>query len=223
MGNNPMKNVDPDGRFWWDVHEELIKSAVYSVYGENLNSRGMYHYLSNVSFDQDVVEGGLLPWRYNPLDHMDNNTWAAGFELAEDRVSAGNIVDLGKALHAVEDFYSHSNFEDIAKDVFKTDDIPDFVDAMKNKEFADAWGKKGKTWQYTPDKTEHKENNTDKRPDENSSQSYKERFKRNFTAAKKHSIRVVKQYKKQKDFTKMTEDEREKIEKEGQNFMRGGF
>ena len=146
---NPVRLVDPDGKFPWDVHVEIVRAALY-----------------NKGFDIKATNkiifgtGKYADWVLFPFSnvHLDNKSgfaniaksYSSAISKAISHLSNGNYLRAGKNLHTIADFYSHSNYVDLysqyATEKGLTMDpelIPTFTDMMNNAdfiEFANAHG-----------------------------------------------------------------------------------
>ena len=109
---NPVRLVDPDGRFPWDVHVEIVRAA-----------------LNNKGFDTESTKiiifgtGKYADWVLFPFSnvHLDNKSgfaniaesYSSAISKAISHLSNGNYLRAGKNLHTIADFYSHSNYVDL--------------------------------------------------------------------------------------------------------------
>ncbi len=108
--NNPIKYIDPDGRFPIGVHYKMVMAAfsqtkvlttnaIIVAYGASFHADAMSEknlHLDNMSDFESIVSGYVLA-KYN---------FAKGMKF-EDFIRAG------EGLHTVGDFYSHSNYIDL--------------------------------------------------------------------------------------------------------------
>lgn len=140
---NPIKLVDPDGRFPIKTHKEivstvLLKTAINpSIQKKLLYGVGVYSDVLNVSKSSvhlDNMHGyeNIKEYYLNALNEYKSN------------MLAGNYVTAGENLHTIADFYSHSNYIDLYSQYasehglsMSIDDIPTFSDAMNNADFVD--------------------------------------------------------------------------------------
>ena len=146
---NPVRLVDPDGKFPWDVHVEIVRAALYN--------KGFDIKATNIIL---FGTGKYADWVLFPFSnvHLDNKSgfaniaksYSSAISKAISHLSNGNYLRAGKNLHTIADFYSHSNYVDLysqyATEKGLTMDpelIPTFTDMMNNAdfiEFANAHG-----------------------------------------------------------------------------------
>jgi len=132
--NNPINIIDPDGRFLFDVHRRILTNGISGFSFNKDVMKGMGVGLSDPSggIVHPDTEGTMLNyWRgsYNNHDHFDNMNSvdiANNFKSIENRTNdlvdnynSGKISNetfgfkIGEELHAIQDFYSHSNFVEL--------------------------------------------------------------------------------------------------------------
>jgi RHS repeat-associated protein len=125
--NNPLKYVDPDGRFPIGVHAQVISEA-----------KGSNYYIEYFKeFTKDVV------FAFDNNLHLDNKNNKEIFSIVDN---AGGFLNLDD--HTIGDFYSHSNYVDLWDDYLKTGgegDMPLFSQLDKNSDFGKIITKKLKT------------------------------------------------------------------------------
>ena len=128
--NNPVTHTDPTGMFDPDIHEEITRLAA--------GSAG----IKNSSFLADVISWtnttDAMNWN-TPAQHFDGlrsqaqiNSNFTGYVNSE--ISKGSIEGISNGLHAIQDFYSHSNYVEIYLSIHpdsKPGDIPVYTDAIK--------------------------------------------------------------------------------------------
>ncbi|MDY6371300.1 MAG: RHS repeat-associated core domain-containing protein [Bacteroidales bacterium] len=146
---NPVKLVDPDGNFPVSLHKKMVEKALGSrSVGSNVRrgllcGTGVYSdwfHASNSSFHMDNMKGTeSIKMLYN--EHM------KGFS---DNMDKGDYVAAGADLHAIADFYSHSNYVDLYQQYFESrgeavsvTSIKPFSEMMKNQDFMDFVGGQG--------------------------------------------------------------------------------
>jgi RHS repeat-associated protein len=130
MGNNPILNIDPDGKFTVPVHQRITKQAfLNSGLGKGFLNRfyddlyagvryaDWYHFYQDKHFDNrksfqevqkawDVLDNAIT---LNIKDIGEGNKQLGGF----------NVENLGIKLHSVQDFYSHSNYVELYTEYYK--------------------------------------------------------------------------------------------------------
>lgn len=140
---NPVKLVDPDGRFPIKTHKEIVSTALSNTtIAPSVQKKILY----GVGIHSDVWNAS------KSAVHLDN---MRGFESIKEHylnavngfnsnMQAGNYVTAGENLHTIADIYSHSNYIDLYSQYalenglsMAIDDIPTFFDAMNNTDFVD--------------------------------------------------------------------------------------
>ena len=138
---SPVKLVDPDGEFPVPIHKEMVKKALGSrnvgsnvrnglLYGTGVYSDVLHP--SNSSFHMDNMKGTeSIKELYN--SHMKNFS---------ENMDKGDYVAAGADLHALADFYSHSNYVDLYQQYAESrgesvsvDAIKPFSEMMGNQDF----------------------------------------------------------------------------------------
>jgi RHS repeat-associated protein len=164
--NNPNLFFDPDGNFLISVHERIIENAFKAAISIIQWFKNPYYPDANVLptklFHDGLVSGVGSPDRQSLLSdkfvttftqdvHSDNKNrsnmkgaWGrikeredAVFEHKWDAYALG--FKLGRILHTVQDFYSHSNYVKLYSSFYKTENVKDFKlyeDAIKDGKFA---------------------------------------------------------------------------------------
>lgn len=131
VDNDPIRNIDPDGEFLFDVHKRILKNGLKGL-GFNYDiMRGMG--LNAGEFGGGIVhpdqEGTILNayfGSYDKHDHYDSMNYKEIKQNSKDiatktlslvnKYNTGLLSDkdfgfkIGEVLHAVQDFYSHSNY-----------------------------------------------------------------------------------------------------------------
>ena len=140
---NPVKLVDPDGRFPIKTHKEIVSTAfLNTTIAPSVRKMILY----GVGIHSDVWNAG------KSVVHLDN---MCGFENIKkhylnalnefkSNMQDRNYVTAGENLHTIADFYSHSNYIELYSQYasefglsMAIDDIPTFFDAMNNADFVD--------------------------------------------------------------------------------------
>ncbi len=218
VSGNPVSLYEVDGRFMKDVHDKLIEEAFTTVHqGSLLSNRRVYEGMSTAKWEslkQDVWSN------YRSADHADNSSYNETFSNATTLLDDNSFEAVGQALHGIQDFYSHSNFADVAGKIFG-DKIVTFDEAMQNKGFADLWGKEGFSGSYgnplvnESSSMHHDNNNFDYFPDKTyqgvgaekakqrqSTPGYAAGFNRRYEMAKKHSSAWLNHWRNKREFEK---------------------
>ena len=138
---NPVKLIDPDGRFPIRIHKEIVSEALASTsLAVNVQKKILY----GVGVSSDV-------WRMgNATIHLDNIN---GFESLRElythamrdysaNMDRGDYIAAGRNLHTIADFYSHSNYIELYGQYaaenglsMSIKDIPSFSEIMNNEHF----------------------------------------------------------------------------------------
>ncbi len=209
VAGNPVALFEVDGRFWMDVHSQLIHNAFDAVYGRAwvLENWRQMQSVQRGSLMQDIKS--FFPGGYNSEEHADNSQWGATFAMAARALDNSSFGAVSDALHGIEDFYSHSNFADVVEEVFG-DKIVTFDEAMQNGQFSDLWAKEGKSGAYNnpnvpkDSPNHHEQMNYDEFPEPGSkgrlgTAAYEKGFWRRFDMAQKHSNNWLEQWKKKRE------------------------
>ena len=139
--NNPVSYYDDNGKFDVSTHMQITQQAIEAV-GELgfLNMGGLI-----VKLGVAAVDG----YNVNKSEqHYDNSNFKGGDNFVKSNLATGDYYDLSEALHTRQDFYSHSNYVELAIKIFGEENLPIFHDAMKNKGFAEFWAKEGKSGNF---------------------------------------------------------------------------
>ena len=140
---NPIKLVDPDGNFPVPLHKKMVEDALGSrSVGSNVRNGLLYgtgvysdvFHPSNSSFHMDNMKGTKSIIKlYN--EHM------KGFS---DNMDKKDYVAAGADLHAIADFYAHSNYVDLYQQYTESrgepvsiEGIKPFSEMMDNQDFMD--------------------------------------------------------------------------------------
>jgi len=154
--NNPIKFVDPDGRFSIEIHALMTRAALKN---SSLSIAAQAKMVMGSSVIADVRD-------YSKSEvHMDGmiggySSITSAYDAAKNsfgnNMKEKNYIEAGVSLHTVADFYAHSNYISLYKEYaekngLSTDinDIPTFSAAMKNPELVKHLEEKGlKTGTY---------------------------------------------------------------------------
>jgi len=173
VNNDPIRFIDPDGKFLIDVHKRITKAAFgrhriikgrSSEVGQNISA----YRIAIIGYPSSPYSGSVvapdvraLPWylgggnqeSYHE-EHFDNMNYdgiVKNFDRlsneVEDILSSFDkgVIDakdlgnkVGEVFHAVQDFYSHSNYIELYEEVYgQTDvtEIPTIEEAMSSKNY----------------------------------------------------------------------------------------
>ena len=163
VANNPLRFIDPDGRFLLDVHQRIMENALngfkikfggkgsrkdnfdfkYGLVGTGtVFSRGITHPdLANTSFKAMHFDG----MDYATINDNFNTIFvrtAAQIEIYKNggmtEVGLGHLV--GQSLHSIQDFYSDSNYIELYIQQYgetALDQIPTYQDVLSNSKYSD--------------------------------------------------------------------------------------
>jgi RHS repeat-associated protein len=173
--NNPLRYIDPDGRFLMDVHRRITENALNSSRKGNWKnvSKGVFAFRSAIvgyyAYEMSYKSGSVvapdlrtLPkilggkgMESNSREHFDNMNFSQinenfsyigkNIDKAIGSYNSGAIdsFELGKVVgeyyHAIQDFYSHSNYVELYEKTYgqtNVKNIPTYADAMSNKKYA---------------------------------------------------------------------------------------
>lgn len=142
--NNPVKYVDPDGKFPIGMHENMVRMAlsksIISSYATECIAMGTSYRAdvrgsSNSRLHLDNMSG------YKSISNLYNEA-KQNFRAEMNKgvqIGGRNYYQAGESLHTIADFYSHSNYIELYKNYaiennIKLDinTIPTFSEAMTN-------------------------------------------------------------------------------------------
>ena len=156
-GNSPLYFTDPSGGFKVPIHKDITLLAYAYAMGHSSIAWAKEQF-----FGPDLAYGvGEHSDWFHPLDegrHFDgmdfnaiNNNWQ-GINKEIDNINIGwfnksaggwDVVQLGKSLHAVQDFYSHSNYVELYIEYYRKNnndampaigEIPTYDEVVENTE-----------------------------------------------------------------------------------------
>lgn len=124
--------------FFMDVHSNITDVALFKA-GFSDAEREVVRF-ANVG--QEFV-------RYLDHEHFDNEKIAEGWKFVNDQLDSSRLENLGKALHALQDFYAHSNYVELAIAYYTGPDrVPTFDIAIQDSAFRKIWEKEATTGYY---------------------------------------------------------------------------
>ena len=136
---NPVKLVDPDGEFPVKVHEILIMDFIEN-YPEGVRKGLIY----GVGTNADYLHPMANKVHFDGMSGFDNiaSAYSGIIDKYKEHFTNGKYKKAGMELHAIADFYSHSNYIDLYNqyaqeagiDLSKSG-IPVFSEAMDDESF----------------------------------------------------------------------------------------
>lgn len=131
-----------DTRFWYKVHEDILGRALDGVARPDEIETFVK---VNWSLDAPTWLGGE---GYRPREHFDNALIDESFTLAQFNIDTKELPRMGKALHAVGDFYAHSSYMEIAVAAYGASNrVPPYYEAIGDARFQSVLG----AWTYSWD------------------------------------------------------------------------
>jgi RHS repeat-associated protein len=149
--NNPLKFIDPDGKFGISVHKKIVSAATQN---KGFTKQEMKSMLRGTGIRADFYRGTNI---FSPITkykdiHMDNkanytdisNAYSDAASKLTMSLNAGEYKDVGEAAHTIADFYAHSNYIDLYT-AYATENgiqidannIPTLNEAMNNENLSD--------------------------------------------------------------------------------------
>ncbi|TDM00073.1 MAG: hypothetical protein C4K58_02170 [Flavobacteriaceae bacterium] len=134
VNNNPVRYIDPDGRFLFDVHNRILTNAI-----NMMKTSFSKDILAGMGYNNKIYRGGIVfpdlrgvgPFsgKYDKHDHFDSmnkdqiatnfNRIGSEANMLIKQFKSGLISEndfgfgIGEQVHAIQDFYSHSNFVEL--------------------------------------------------------------------------------------------------------------
>jgi RHS repeat-associated protein len=136
--NNPVKLIDPDGKFPLTMHYSMVQSVLTS---QKLSPDAIRAITYGASTRADIFNAS------NSSVHLDNMSGYKSISTAYNNAKDGfrkemnneNFENAGESLHTVADFYSHSNYLELYQNYAKENEIsldinkiPTFSEAMND-------------------------------------------------------------------------------------------
>ncbi len=106
---NPLRYRDPDGRYGEDVHNDLTQVLAMAVG----YSDGLAGVIAAADWNVDSVYSAYESRENRREWHSFGNSTSRQDVLIEAAVSSQDRKDLGRAVHVIQDAYSHAGFGDL--------------------------------------------------------------------------------------------------------------
>ena len=149
--DNPIKIVDPDGRFGVPIHQDVTRQAIKKT---NIKSKFGQSFCDNLikgvkradyigfaadwHFDNKANYSAVKD-RWNSLNRDIAKTIG---EIGRGNVDKRNTIRFGKMLHNVQDFYAHSNYAELYVEYYQginngelPTSLPTFDEGIKDSDF----------------------------------------------------------------------------------------
>ena len=159
VANNPIRFIDPDGRFLLDVHQRILSNALNNFTFSSLKGSNWFHFSEGLQGWGTPISGGItypdLHMASQKTAHFDSMNYGSiknnfsrinsEFDTYANKYNNGTIdsYQLGKQtgilLHGIADFYSHSNYVELYVEMYgktNTSKIPTFQEVMENKKYS---------------------------------------------------------------------------------------
>lgn len=129
--NNPVNFIDVDGGFKIGVHRNITNQALRSF-----RHSGVGNLLFGNTLYADIIGAGS-DFHFDGRDFAGISQTFSDIKKELGSVTNANSIRLGRMLHSIQDFYSHSNYVELFRDYFNkkygTDpsstEIPTFEEA----------------------------------------------------------------------------------------------
>ena len=125
LGANPINHVDPDGNFKRPIHEIITENAFNNSYlGEAWGNLFKSSVKYGASFYADII-GGASNWHFDGKENYSEviSVWkdlsievrniVSDLDILNKEFGGRDAIRFGKAIHTVQDFYSHSNYVEL--------------------------------------------------------------------------------------------------------------
>lgn len=138
--NNPIKNIDPDGRFAIPIHAQITDNTAKL----NKLTATQTFFLVQGARAADVL-GFAETWHFdNKANFAQVNTQWGEINNRISNRSSWDYYGLGADLHNVQDFYSHSNYVELYADYYKQNNdgkmpssVPTYDEGVKDNGFSE--------------------------------------------------------------------------------------
>jgi RHS repeat-associated protein len=136
MGNNPVSGVDPTGGFKVPIHQRIMRNAAQGLYSE----QEIVYMERGVAYTDAASDAGLVD--ESSYLHFDGLTSYAAvvrnYDIIQgniDRVlesPTGTVFHVAFYTHAIQDFYSHSNYVELYMEYFPGYDYTTFAEVLSD-------------------------------------------------------------------------------------------
>jgi RHS repeat-associated protein len=108
VSNNPLRKVDPDGRWEREVHYDLTRLLAIAAGFDRVAASEIADWNQRADTDTDKTPMTLFSTEQRELYHF--TSLERRMQLARGAVVPGNIRELGLFLHAEQDSFSHLSY-----------------------------------------------------------------------------------------------------------------
>jgi RHS repeat-associated protein len=108
VSNNPLRKVDPDGRWEREVHYDLTRLLAIAAGFDRVAAREIADWNQRADTDTDKTPMTAFSTEQRELYHF--TTLERRMQLARAAVVPGNLRELGLFLHAEQDSFSHLSY-----------------------------------------------------------------------------------------------------------------
>jgi len=116
VSNNPLRKVDPDGRWEREVHYDLTRLLAIAAGFDRVAANEIADWNQRADTDTDKTPMTLFSTEQRELYHF--TTLERRLQLARAAVVPGNLRELGLFLHAEQDSFSHLSYGPVAGHFF---------------------------------------------------------------------------------------------------------
>ena len=164
---NPIKILDPTGEFDISIHKKITEQAMKK---SGLITKTTILFNHNLKFGVGTradVLGFYKPWHFDNMNnyyavctqwielYKEINTTIRNIGDWNKKLGGSDVVKLGRLIHNVQDFYSHSNYAELYIQYYKSSNdgalpksIPTFDEGIKDEKFNNLLKKQLRTGDY---------------------------------------------------------------------------
>lgn len=108
VSNNPLRRIDPDGRWEREIHYELTRLLAVAAGFDSADAREIATWNARADSDPDKTPMTLFSVDQRKRYHF--TTLERRMELSRAALDSGSLSDLGLFLHAEQDSFSHFGY-----------------------------------------------------------------------------------------------------------------